>query len=148
MHTECHHNQCTDYKSFAKSNISHQFKSLINSLTMGYLPILSIVALRFGGAKFLFGGGRRPWLSLSCGLAPKQSSPLQISGYATGLMESARAGRVQIRVPQAPADVRHDGVEQFFESNTQQRCKVCQKNTRIMGIKCNSRLHRSKATVC
>ena len=66
MHTgcQCHHNQCTDYKSFAKRNISHQFKSLINSLTMGYLglPIFSpIVALGFGRAKFLFGGRRSSW---------------------------------------------------------------------------------------
>ena len=62
MHTGCHHNQCTDYKSFAKHNISHQFKLLINSLTVGYLglPIFSpIVALGFGRAKFLL-GGRRP----------------------------------------------------------------------------------------
>ena len=66
MHTgcQCHHNQCTDFKSFAKRNITHQFKSLINSLTIGYLglPIFSpIVALGFGRAKFLFGGRRPSW---------------------------------------------------------------------------------------
>ena len=42
-------------------------------------------------------------------------------------MELARAGRAQIRASQAPADVRHDGVGQFFKSTTQGRCKVCQK---------------------
>ena len=66
MHSgcQCHHNQCTDYKSFAKRNISHQFKSSINSLTIGYLglPIFfPIVALGFGRAKFLFGGRRPSW---------------------------------------------------------------------------------------
>ena len=66
MHTgcQCHHNPCTDYKSFAKRNISHQFKSLINSLTIGYLglPIFSpIVALGFGRAKFLFGRRCPSW---------------------------------------------------------------------------------------
>ena len=55
--------QCTDYKSFAKRNISHQFKSLINSLTVGYLglPIFSpIVALGFGGRNFCSGGAALP----------------------------------------------------------------------------------------
>ena len=65
MHTgcQCYHNQCTDYKSFAKRNISHQVKSLIHSLTIGYLslPIFSpIVALGFGQAIFLFGGRHLP----------------------------------------------------------------------------------------
>ena len=70
MHTGCHHNQCTDHKSFAKRNISHQFKSLIDSLATGYLglPIFSpIVALGFGRAKFLFGGAAPP--------APPESWP-------------------------------------------------------------------------
>ena len=64
--------ECTDYKSFAKRNISHQFKSLINSLTISYLglPIFSpIVALGFGRAKFLFGGCRPSCPPFSCGLA-------------------------------------------------------------------------------
>ena len=58
--------------AYAKRNISHQFKSLINSLTIGYfgLPIFSpIVALGFGRAKFLFGGRRPSWPPLSCGPA-------------------------------------------------------------------------------
>ena len=38
----CYHNQCTDHKSFAKRNISHQFKSLINSLTIDYLRSTNI----------------------------------------------------------------------------------------------------------
>ena len=62
----------------------------------------------------------------------KQPYPLQISGYATALMESARADQPQIREPQAPADLRHEGVGHFPECTTQERCKVCQKNTRIM----------------
>ena len=64
MHTGCHHNQCTDYKSFAKRNVSHQFKSLISSLTIDYsgLPIFSpIIALEFGRAKFFFGRRRPSW---------------------------------------------------------------------------------------
>ena len=49
-------------KSFAKRNISLQFKSLISILTIGYLglPIFSPnVALGFGRAKFML-RGRRP----------------------------------------------------------------------------------------
>ena len=63
MHTGYYHNQCTDHKSFAQRNIPHQFKLLINSLTIGYLglPIFSpIVAMGFGRAKFLFGGAGPP----------------------------------------------------------------------------------------
>ena len=50
------------HKSFAKRNILHQIKSLINRLTIGYFPIFSpIVALGFGGgAKFLFGRAPPP----------------------------------------------------------------------------------------
>ena len=65
MHTACHHNQCTDYKSFAKRNVSHHLKLLINSLNIiGYLglPIFSpIVALGFGRAKFLLEECRPSW---------------------------------------------------------------------------------------
>ena len=61
MHTGCNHNRCTDYESFAKRNISHQFKSLINSLTIGYLPIFSpMVALGFMGGGQNFCLGERP----------------------------------------------------------------------------------------
>ena len=62
-------------------------------------------------------------------------------------MESARADRPQIRGTQVPADVRHDGVGHFPECTTKGRRKVCQKNTRIMCIKCNVRLYRSNAAV-
>ena len=41
-----------------------------------------------------------------------------------------------------------DGVGHFPESTTQERCKVCQKNTRIMCIKCSKLLHRSSAAMC
>ena len=50
-------------------------------------------------------------------------------------MKSARAARPQTRVPQALADVRHDGVGHFPGCPTQGRCKVCQNNTRIMRLK-------------
>ena len=56
------------------------------------------------------------------------------------LMKSAGAAQPQIRGSQALADVRHDGVGHFAESTSQGRCKVCQKNTRIMCVKCNVRL--------
>ena len=53
MHTGCNHNQCTDHKSFAKRNISHQFKSLINSLTIGNLglPTVEYAGFSKGGAR-------------------------------------------------------------------------------------------------
>ena len=85
MHTGCHHNQCTDYKSFAKRNISHQFKLLINSITIGYLdlPIFSpIVALGFGRAKFLF-RGRRPSCPLLVRPGPNRLKTLFAAVNAT-----------------------------------------------------------------
>ena len=80
MHTGCHHNQCTDYKSFAKRNISHQIKSLTNSLIIGYLPIFSpIVALGFrkGVKNFVWG-------------APPPCPPL-VSGLITVFPNHVRA---------------------------------------------------------
>ena len=72
MHSGSHHNQCTDYKSFAKRNILHQFKPLISSLPTGYLPIFSpIVAWGFwgGGRNFCLRRCRSPWPSRGCGPA-------------------------------------------------------------------------------
>ena len=48
MNTGCHHNQCTNYKGFAKRDISLQFKLFIHSPTVGYLPILSLLDLGRG----------------------------------------------------------------------------------------------------
>ena len=63
-------------------------------------------------------------------------------------MELARAAWPQIRVPQAPAEVRNDGVGYFFECTTQGKYKVCEKNARIMCIKCNVHLHNDDALKC
>ena len=63
-------------------------------------------------------------------------------------MKSAKAAQPQIGGPQAPGDVKHDGVGHFLESTTRGKCKVCQKNTCIMSIKCNLSLHRSNAAIC
>ena len=56
MHTGCRHNQCTNYKSFAKRNILHQFKSLINCLTLGYLCYLGLLSFGvWAGEIFVWG---------------------------------------------------------------------------------------------
>ena len=47
-----------------------------------------------------------------------------------------------------PNDIRFDGIGHMRQSTTQGRCKVCQKNARVMCSKCGVRLHSEKNAVC
>ena len=94
MHTGCHHNQCTDYKSFAKRNISHQFQSLISSLTIGYLglPIFSpIVALGFRAGE-IFAWEHRP-------LGPPELRPCRnrLKTLSAAVNAAKRATRILLK---------------------------------------------------
>ena len=47
-----------------------------------------------------------------------------------------------------PNDIRFFGTDHMRQSTSQGRCKVCQKNARVMCSKCGVRLYSDKNVVC
>ena len=87
---------------------------------------------------------------LNCKTCQENLSHLQFCSQITLCL--LKAGRQRVRKLELaeilPEDVRYDGMDHILGSTSQEKCKVCSKNTKNMCKKGNVRLNAEREKLC